>query len=741
MALKSSILKIIATPRKVLLLKFFKKIIAKSQDKLLFEEAKLNTTYSELPGWLTEIKYSCLFVPDVRLLMKFKNEIYSLADNFIHHKFRILSPNWSDSFYGFNPNNDSSPSLKNIKELLIKSPDLINSSNLLKSKEIYELILDDYLPIDWQLDFSSGYRWDSKIWYKHLNYGNITGVEVKIPWEIGRLQHLIVLIYGIILLKHENDENLMNLYFTEYKNIILDFIASNPPGFGIQWKTTMDVSIRLVSLLFSYDMAKNTGLKFNDDFNNIFFISIHDHLLHIVKNLEYSSGMRGNHYLFDLAGLLFASSYLPESDETNYLLAFSINEIQNEINYQFNPDGSNFEASTCYHFYTSEMLFVCLYMIQSLPPEKIKFMNNLKNTKNPFGKYLKIKNKCSGITFKNNELSFSESFKEQIHYIAQFCFDLVDTEGEIPQIGDNDSGRFIKFNPMDFFKSFSLYQCPVLALYGFISNDDNFLLKFDNLNYNFEILNSILKKPSDDNKSFLPVDNPQLDTNNNILLIKKENFGVYIYKSEVYRITVRCGDIGQKGKGGHAHNDELSITLDYSYLPFLVDPGTFCYTSYPDLRNLYRSSACHNTLSVTGMEQNLFFNEKTDDLFWLFNKSKPKIIQAEETIFYSQHFGFGKPHNRKIKFSEDKIEIFDECDVNADKFINLHLHPKVQIEEIKEYSVILAYNNKRIEIEWDNGELKIEHYFYSPGYGIQVRSHRLKIIMIHNVIKWTICFL
>ena len=48
----------------------------------------------------------------------------------------------------------------------------------------------DYEPIDWQLDFKSGYRWSDWTWYRVIRCGNIRGADVKVPWELGRLQHL-----------------------------------------------------------------------------------------------------------------------------------------------------------------------------------------------------------------------------------------------------------------------------------------------------------------------------------------------------------------------------------------------------------------------------------------------------------------------------------------------------------------------------------------------------------------------
>jgi hypothetical protein len=71
------------------------------------------------------------------------------------------------------------------------------------------------------------------------------------------------------------------------------------------------------------------------------------------------------------------------------------------------------------------------------------------------------------------------------------------------------------------------------------------------------------------------------------------DFGLFIFKSKRIHMSIRCGPIGQYGKGGHAHTDQLGITLEVDGTPWIRDPGSFCYTSDPDLRNTYRSAAAH----------------------------------------------------------------------------------------------------------------------------------------------------
>ncbi len=48
----------------------------------------------------------------------------------------------------------------------------------------------------------------------------------------------------------------------------------------------------------------------------------------------------------------------------------------------------------------------------------------------------------------------------------------------------------------------------------------------------------------------------------NLVSLAYPDFGIYVFRSRRLFLAVRCGAIGQRGRGGHAHNDQLAIELD-----------------------------------------------------------------------------------------------------------------------------------------------------------------------------------
>jgi hypothetical protein len=68
-------------------------------------------------------------------------------------------------------------------------------------------------------------------------------------------------------------------------------------------------------------------------------------------------------------------------------------------------------------------------------------------------------------------------------------------------------------------------------------------------------------------------------------------------------VAVSAGPRGQKGVGGHNHNDQLSFELHLEGTPVIVDSGTGSYLRDRRLRDWFRGTAAHNTLQLGDAEQ------------------------------------------------------------------------------------------------------------------------------------------
>jgi hypothetical protein len=80
------------------------------------------------------------------------------------------------------------------------------------------------------------------------------------------------------------------------------------------------------------------------------------------------------------------------------------------------------------------------------------------------------------------------------------------------------------------------------------------------------------------------------------------SFGLACITSGDRHLTLACCGNGQRGVGGHGHNDKLSIELASGTRRVVVDAGTGTYAD-ATVRDRFRSTAHHSTIQVDGLEQ------------------------------------------------------------------------------------------------------------------------------------------
>lgn len=742
-----------------------------------------SSTYSKKPEWLRAIAQSYYSVPSLKTLNHYKDIILKLSDHYLSHRFCFLGSGWEEVSYKLNSvglegfNYSSPKEFKNWEDLINQD---INKANVSESLRIAKLIDSKYQPIDWQVDIKSGYRWDAKTWYKNISYANVPGADIKLPWELGRMQHLVYLAYASAITKGKDNPKTSDKYSYEFQNQILDFVATNPPRFGTQWKSSMDVGIRAVNWLVAYDFFNNLGYEFDSKFEDIFAKSIYEHGLHIINNLEWSGGLRANHYLSNIVSLLFIAAYLTISEETTLWLAFALQELINEVDFQFLEDGGNFEASTSYHNFSSEIVFHSTALCIALPEDKLsslsmyefKKWNNRQRKLNKYSEQLfKIKDK--------KHLIFPDKFLSKLYDISIFSYSLTRANGQMSQIGDNDSGKFLKLTPSfeDITRSKAI-KYKNLTEYFIKNNIDKFLIencndnrntlaifaaiidyesltKIDNViepyypKFEFEIIRNMLvsanylklQVPDGIIENYQNCDRFVADDESEesgILSFAFPDFGLFSNKTYYYQSSIRCGSLGQLGKGGHSHNDQLSFDLCIAGKDFIVDTGTYLYTAFPERRNEFRSTAKQNTLLIPNIEQNKWGNKTSDDLFWINkNCSKAKALQFSDKMFVGEHYAYPSPHKRIVSYDINRIEGIDICNFPGKKQVLFHLSPEVKIENIiDEKLVVLTLDRIIVELSTENSLIYQEDYLYSPSYGTIQKAKKLVLESLENKIKW-----
>ena len=593
---------------------------------------------------------------------KNKNKVYKtfsyIKDNYSFIGNRLVNfESVGEDKYKWTKNNINSANRKFVNKKLKR---FFNKNHYLNNKTLM-----------WNYDCIRKYRW------KNSSNSSLTNIEydrlldVKIPWEISRLQFLTT----ILLFSKENHlrkDRKQNYLYVKYH--VLDFILSNPPMFGINWKSPMEVSIRGSNIAVITDILFHEKFLNNEE-ANLLFNSINDHMMFVKNNLEWSYLSRSNHYLSNIIGLIVMSYFLPKDEENKKILSFAFNQLFNEIDYQFENDGGSIEGSTSYHVFSNEMILIGIYFYK-----KIGFFED--SNKDSLGS---IFNKIDEIL--NNSKKISPSYEKsmllklsKINYFSSKC---IRNNDVLLQIGDNDSGCFFPFNIYQILGE-KKYLHRVLSLPNFKIPFYTFLKhngKPYNSNKNFLIINNNLNDfiklrenaTNSRKKSFFIKFTRKIDTSN-IQLDFFRKFGLVSFRNKDMSLFVVCKKHSNYFNSGHKHNDNLSIDLVVNKTAIITDPGSFCYTSNLNLRSAYRNSMSHFTPRTKSME----LTESRNLTFYLENEFNADCEYLDNLNFLGS-----------IKYKKTNIFRWIRIDENG-----LFIKDLAENEDLSDYKVFK--NNKKV---------------------------------------------
>lgn len=551
---------------------------------------------------------------------EFCEDLSYLTRAYLHHEFDILGSGYINVGYGTKVKGingikiDTPPAITNI----IKSGKywrLLSRANGNRAKSIFQLISDKaYSPIDWQRDIRSGYRWSAKTLWTDLRIGKDLGVDIKLPWELSRMQHLPQLACAAVC-AHQKNPNFLEsgVYISEIKNQILDFIANNPPRYGACWGCPMDVGIRAANWVLACGILKGAAFELDAPFKSCLLGSLHDHATFIATNLEWSEQGRSNHYLSNLVGLLFAAAALPRTEETKTWMNFASRELLDETLIQFHSDGGNYEGSTSYHRLSGELITYSVAFILGLVKiEPSVFThwdeNVLAQMRPPRSKPQQA--------FTN---AF-ESLEDRLNSILEFSKAIRRPDGDIIQIGDTDSGQLFKLSPtIKNGKENSLQVNELITAIetllakqaedgaaivqqviqglsqGHVLNSQlrpHFPPQKSEKIQLANLLTEITKLPDTARKQWTFALERESDVPAELFSFSK--FGLHILKAPDLFLAFRCAPHDRTdAPTGHSHDDNLGIELIINNQDIIRDPGTYVYTSFPELRNSYRSAKTH----------------------------------------------------------------------------------------------------------------------------------------------------
>lgn len=420
--------------------------------------------------------------------------------------------------------------------------------------------------IPWHTDFKSGYTWPL-IYFQDISKAIGDAhyfrhhADIKVPWELSRMQHLIPLGQAFSLSGKD-------IYYRCFKSQIMDWMDQNPYKLGPNWASTMDVAIRAVNISVA-SIYFETAIHTDPSFSVLLLNHLKQTGEFIEQNLECDfSGHGNNHYLANLTGLVFLGLSLKKAvPRALKWLKVGIAGLESEMQFQVNEDGGSFEGSLSYHRLSTEMFLF------------------------------------SAVVLGQNGYGLSVTTLDRLERMCEFIQNYIKPSGTAPVIGDADDGRLLMMGT--YFNENKRDHRHLLGTAGFFFKRPDFVatagpelmeMKWIFGHYPLTVH---------------PVERP--------VFVAYPETGMYILRDIGLYLMIRCGPIGSKGKGGHDHNDQLSFELQIHGCDVVVDPGTFAYTGDREQRQLFRSVAAHNVAQYEALEQNIIGNTSTAELFRMEN--------------------------------------------------------------------------------------------------------------------------
>ena len=213
-----------------------------------------------------------------------------------------------------------------------------------------------------------------------------------------------------------------------------------------------------------------------------------------------------------------------------------------------------------------------------------------------------------------------------------------------------------------------------------------------------------------------------------------------------------CGPHGT-ANCGHAHADALSFDLAVNGRRVLVDPGTYTYTGSQEMRDWFRSSFAHNTLTVDNESSSLSdgpFSWKTiarsECSSWISHERFDYVVAA--------HDGFNSladpaTHTRSILFLKnnywvlrDQVDSLGEHEITA----RFHLDSRVAQLQSKDNTVrVISANGSSSVLQMAvfarNGEWSKEQGWVSECYGERMEAPVFAFTVLANGSEELVTFL
>lgn len=552
----------------------------------------------------------------------------------------------------------------------------------------------EYLGCDWPTPRESGW-WSSRYWHVDPVSGNywpgkevycfdveyrrrVGWGDIKFCWELNRLQFLPALALDAAV---RGDGEAAAIVW----EILGGWMEFNPPRRGVHWSSGIELASRLVSVLAAVSLIGEPQ-DATGRWKLRAFVDAHVRWIWRYPSL-YSSA--NNHRVAEAAGLFLAALCVPDMVGADVIGSTARSVLERGILNLFSADGVGGEHSPTYAAYSLEWFAL------------------------------------AGIVASASGVPLSNGYQERAVKAAACLASMLDGQGRIPAIGDDDEGRVLVLGS----EPQSEYVASVVDMVSRWHGGDVRLCSRPTLR---DLLDGAAASSKFDG-----------------VVAQAQSVGRITYEEggySVWRRRSKRGEcllifdhapLGYLSIAAHGHADALSIWYGVNGDPVFVDAGTYLYHAGHGLRDLLRGTGVHNTLSLEGVDQSRIVGP-----FAWAEHAKAKIVEVCEDAVVAEHDGylrkFGVSHRRRVECKADgELLIRDTLRLGRHGPIawssGLNLHPSTRCVLDGSVALLTTQSGIRLRLSASGDgsgeaiEWKQESVPYSPRFNSIEQTSRLTL--------------
>lgn len=453
-------------------------------------------------------------------------------------------------------------------------------------------------PIRWNFDYLRNVPTPTKL-AGEIDYRDVreTG-DCKFVWEPSRHQHWVVLGRAYRLTGDVR-------YAREVLAQLDSWAEQCPFGYGMQWRSPLELGIRLISWVWALELIRPSGLIDAAHADRIVGLA-YRHLWDTARKYSKFSSAN-NHRVGEAAGVYIGASYFAGLRDADRWRDEARRILIDEIFLQTHDDGFTREQASGYHCFSLEFFLL------------------------------------SALVGRRSGQEYPAGYWQRLGRMFE-ALAVMTEGGSLPMIGDADDGYVLDAGGR-------LETDALLAVGAALFGRPD----WKRSEQTPESVYWILGEEGCRSCETLATAGARANLTSKVL----PSSGYYLLQSgerggsDAVSVVVDCGEIGFGPIAAHGHADALSFGLRIGGQDVLVDPGTYDYFTYRAYRDYFRSTRAHNTIVVDGVDQ----SESLGLFLWGERATatcRSFEVGPQRTRFVGEHDGYrrladGVMHRRTIE--------------------------------------------------------------------------------------------